>query len=239
MSFVMINIQNKWTLFSFFLCLSFISNTQVIERINYEKGALLFEDSFDKNLTEWEIETDTLRNTKIGIINKKLIIDVDCGATVWLNKKLSGNLLIEYKRKVIMENGLNDRLSDLNQFWMANDPENLNLFTRKGTFSQYHNLKLYYFGIGGNTNTTTRFRKYLGTGERYLIKNLRDQKFLLKANKTYSIKTIVYNGVVKVFVDNKEYFSYFDKDPFKEGYFGFRTTQSRQEIDDIKIYRLK
>lgn len=218
-----------------------VLHSQVLnnKRVNYEKGELLFEDNFNTNLLNWKIETDTLRNTKIEIIDKKLIIDVDCGATIWLNKKLSGNLLIEYKRRVVMEDGVNDRLSDLNQFWMANDPKNSNLFTRNGTFAQYHALKLYYFGIGGNTNTTTRFRKYLGDGERYLIKDLREKQYLLKPNKTYAIKTIIYNGITKVFVDNKEYFSFLDKEPLKMGYFGFRTTESRQEIDDLKIYRLK
>ncbi|WNH10713.1 DUF6250 domain-containing protein [Thalassobellus suaedae] len=221
--------------------ISYTFNAQVKNEkiLIYQKDTLLFEDDFDKSLTEWKIETDTLRNTKIDIIDEKLIIDVDCGATIWLNKKLSGNLLIEYKRKVLMEDGANDRLSDLNQFWMAHDPENSNLFTRNGTFSQYHNLKLYYFGIGGNSNTTTRCRKYLGNGERYLIEDLREKKYLLEPNKTYVIQTVVYNGVTKVFVDNQEYFSFLDKEPLESGYFGFRTTESRQEIDDLKIYRLK
>jgi len=224
--------------------LNIITNSlyaQVINEmnINYQIDELLFEDNFSKNLSDWKIETDTLRNTNVEIKNEKLIIDVDCGATIWLNKKLCGNLLIEYTRRVVMEDGLNDRLSDLNQFWMANDTKNPNLFTRKGTFAQYHALKLYYFGIGGNTNTTTRFRKYLGNGERHLITDLRKKEYLLKPNKTYTIKTIVYNGVTKVFVDNKEYFSFLDKAPLKTGYFGFRTTESRQEIDNLKIYRLK
>jgi len=207
--------------------------------VNYQIDELLFTDNFDKNLSNWKVETDTLFNTKVEIENNKLIIDVDCGATIWLNKKLSGNLLIEYKRKVLIEGGINDRLSDLNQFWMANDPENSNIFTRNGTFAQYHTLKLYYFGIGGNTNTTTRFRKYLGDGERYLLEDLREKQYLLQPNKTYVIKTIIYNGMTKVYVDNKEYFSFLDKEPLKTGYFGFRTTESRQEIDDFKIYSLE
>ncbi|HMC00273.1 MAG TPA: DUF6250 domain-containing protein [Flavobacteriaceae bacterium] len=207
--------------------------------VNYQIDKLVFEDNFKETLSEWKIETDTLRNTKVEIKDEKLVINVDCGATIWLNKKLSGNLLVEYKRKVVIEGGINDRLSDLNQFWMANDPKNLNLFTRNGTFAQYHDLKLYYFGIGGNSNTTTRFRKYLGNGKRLLIKDLREKEYLLKPNKTYVIKTIIYNGIIKVFVDDKEYFSFLDNSPLRTGYFGFRTTESRQEIDDLKIYRLK
>tara|TARA_R110002050_G_scaffold261556_1_gene401680 strand:+ start:197425 stop:198129 length:705 start_codon:yes stop_codon:yes gene_type:complete len=224
------------------LCIiSYTLNAQVLNKksLGYQKGDLLFEDDFDKNLSNWKVETDTLRNTKIEIVDGKLIVDVDCGATIWLNKKLSGNILIEYKRRVVMKGGKNDRLSDLNQFWMANDPENSTLFTRNGTFSQYDNLELYYFGIGGNRNTTSRFRKYLGNGERNLFEDLRENEFLLKPNKTYYIQTVVYNGIIKVFVDNKEYFSFLDENPLKNGYFGFRTTESRHEIDNLKIYSLK
>ena len=133
----------------------------------------------------------------------------------------------------------NDRLSDLNQFWMAIDPLKENLFTRSGVFSEYDSLLLYYVGFGGNSNTTTRFRKYTGNGERVLLNDLTDKEHLLKPNKEYLIKIVVYDGLSKFFVDDKEFFSFRDINPITEGYFGLRTTQSRQEIDDFKVYRLK
>jgi hypothetical protein len=147
--------------------------------------------------------------------------------------------LIEYKRKVILDKGPNDRLSDLNQFWMATDPKNANLFTRTGVFAQYDSLLLYYVGFGGNTNSTTRFRKYNGKGDRVLMTDLKDKEHLLEPNKLYSIKITVYNGLTKFFVDDVEYFSFKDPEPLREGYFGFRATKSRQEIDDFRIYTLK
>jgi hypothetical protein len=48
-----------------------------------------------------------------------------------------------------------------------------------------------------------------------------------KHGKEVTQTTVVYNGVTKFFVGGKEFF------------FGFRTTQSRQEIDDFKVYQLK
>src|SRR5689334_22737511 len=80
----------------------------------YKKGKFLYKDDFDKDLKNWIIETQASKNSKVFIENQKLVMDVDGGATVWLNKRLSGNIMIEYKRKVIMNNGKNDRLSDLN-----------------------------------------------------------------------------------------------------------------------------
>lgn len=205
----------------------------------FEKGELLYKDDFDDDLKNWVVETPPSPNSKIETKDGKLVIDVDNGVTVWLNKKLSGNLLIEYNRKVIIADGKNDRLSDLNQFWMATDPRKENLFTRTGILEEYDSLRLYYAGIGGNNNTTTRFRKYQGNGERTLVFDYQDKEHLLQPNKNYFIQIVVYNGTTKLFVDGKEYFSFNDDKPLTEGYFGFRTVKSHQEIDNFRVYRLK
>jgi len=212
---------------------------QTKNELSYKRGKLLYKDDFDNGLKNWVVEIPSGPGSTVTVKEKKMLIDVDGGATIWLNKKLSGNLIITYNRKVIVDTGRNDRLSDLNQFWMAIDPRNENLFTRSGIFSEYDSLLLYYVGFGGNSNTTTRFRKYTGNGERVLLSDLTDQEHLLKPNKNYSIKIVVYDGLSKFFVDDKEFFSFQDTNSITAGYFGFRTTQSRQEIDDFKIYRLK
>lgn len=207
--------------------------------VPYKKGKLLYKDDFNLNFKNWICEAPSTPDSKIAVIDHQMVIDVDGGATVWFKKKLSGNILIEYNRRVIIGNGKNDRLSDLNLFWMATDPKNENLFTRTGVFSEYDSLQLYYVGFGGNTNTTTRFRKYTGNGERVLHSDSTDKAHLLEPNKDYSISITVLNGITKFFVNNEEFFSFKDTDPLKEGYFGFRTTQSRQAIDNFKIYKLK
>ncbi|GGK77647.1 DUF6250 domain-containing protein [Rufibacter glacialis] len=208
-------------------------------RAFYQKAELLYEDNFDSDLRNWVVEAQLSPSSKVHVQGGKLVLDVAGGATVWFNKKLSGNLLIEFKRKVLVGNGKNDRLSDLNQFWMALDPKNGNLFTRSGEFSQYDSLLLYYVGFGGNTNSTTRFRKYTGNGERVLYTDLTDTAHLLQPNKEYFITIVVKDGITKFYVDQEEYFSFQDPEPLREGYFGFRTVQSRQEIDDFKVYRIR
>lgn len=205
----------------------------------YKKVQLLYQDNFEEDMKNWVVETPDSPYSSVKIENGKLVIDVDHGATVWLNKKLSGNILIEYHRKVIMNDGHNDRLSDLNQFWMATDPRQENLFTRSGIFSEYHNLRLYYAGIGGNNNSTTRFRKYPGTGQRDLLFDLQDKQHLLQANKNYLIQIVVYNGSTRVYVDGEEYFFFIDNEPLTDGYFGFRTVKSHQQMDDFKVFKLK
>jgi rhamnogalacturonan endolyase len=206
----------------------------------YQNTSLLFQDAFTKMHSEqWIIETQKAMPAKVFVEAGYLIIDAEKDATVWLNKKLIGNLLIDFYRKVIMENGLHDRLSDLNFFWMAGDPKNSNLFTRKGLFREYDSLLLYYAGIGGNDNTTTRFRKYKGNGEKSILSEYTDAAHLLQPNTEYHFQIIVKDGLTQCWVDDQLYFSYQDPDPIHEGYFGFRTTKSRQSVSKLKIYQIK
>lgn len=176
--------------------------------------------------------------SKVHIKDGQLLLDTKGGVTVWLNKKLSGNIRIEYTRKVIIDTGRNDRLSDLNTFWMASDPKNNNLFTRNGVLESYDSLQMYYVGMGGNTNRTTRFRKYQGNGERTLLQEYKDTAHLLRPDKTYKIVIEVKDGVVSYAVNGEKYFEYNDPAVLKEGYFGFRSTKSRQAIDAIWIWQL-
>lgn len=205
----------------------------------FQTGKLLVKENFGGDLSRWTAETPDLAESKIGIIGGKLVVDVAAGATVWLKTPLSGNVLITYTQRVIMDHGVNDRLSDLNQFWMATDPRNENLFTRTGVFSQYDSLRMYYVGFGGNRNRTTRFRRYDGNGDRVMLKEYTDQGHLLKPNHSYQITITVFQGQTEFFVDGEKWFSYQDPHPLTHGYFGFRTTEARHQIDNFRVYRLK
>jgi rhamnogalacturonan endolyase len=199
-------------------------------------GKLLYADDFRGGLGQWVAEY-AMPGSAVSAGGGKLVIDVAGGATVWFRHKLSGNVLISYRRKVIMEQGRNDRLSDLNNFWMASDPANPNLFTRGGAFSEYDSLSMYYTGMGGNRNTTTRFRRY-GGGDRVLLGDLTDAAHLLQPNRDYAIQIAVYRGCTRMLVDGKPYFSYADPAPLREGHFGLRTTQSRHQIEDFEVRQL-
>jgi rhamnogalacturonan endolyase len=204
-----------------------------------KQGALLHADSFAQGLSRWVPEYRAGAGSSVAAAQGKLTMDVAGDATVWFKPELSGDVQISYRRTMLMRGGPNDRLSDLNQFWMASDPRNANLFTRDGTFAQYDALSLYYMGMGGNSNTTTRFRKYDGKGQRVLLGDLADSDHLLLPNREYQIDISVYQGCTRIAVDGETYFTYRDPEPLRKGYFGFRTTHSRQEITDFKVYRLE
>ena len=229
--------EMKAIVFIALYCLSFF-NTSYAQGAS--PGKLIFSDDFNKSLdsTVWVAEIAPQPDSKVYTSNGHLVMDTKGGVTTWLNKKLSGNIRIEYTRSVLVDSGRNDRLSDFNTFWMATDPKNTNLFTRKGILESYDSLRLYYVGMGGNTNSTTRFRKYEGNGDRTLLKEYKDSAHLLQPGKAYTIVIEINKQTVRYSVNGEVFFEYNDPAILKEGYFGFRSTKSRQSVDWIKVYRL-
>lgn len=211
---------------------------------SYRIKKRLFQDNFDQKLdtTHWFCELKQPSNNRAFVENGQLVVDVAKGATVWFTQKLKNNWLIEFDRMVVIDGGKNDRLSDFNLFWQATDPLSKNskkLFGRSPEFENYDSLSLYYIGFGGNTNTTTRFRKYQGTGEKTILQEYNDAEHLLKANKTYHCRLVMLRDTVFFYVDDVLFFTFKDTQPLKSGYFGFRTTQSRHKIDNFKVYRIR
>ncbi|OCX50679.1 methyltransferase [Mucilaginibacter sp. PPCGB 2223] len=203
-------------------------------------GQLLYSDNFTRplNTANWIIEMEPAPNSGVYTQNGALVLNTRKGVTVWFSQRLKGNIRIEYDRRVLVDTGKNDRLSDFNQFWGAADPNNASLFSRKGKLEDYDALSLYYIGMGGNTNKTTRFRKYLGDGTKPLIQEYTDAAHLLQANKSYHISIIVKDGTTSYWVDGQCYFTYADAKLLNDGYFGFRSTWSRQEVKNFRVYRL-
>ena len=95
---------------------------------------------------------------------------------------MSGKVTIEYDACVVVE-AEGDRLSDLNCFWMASDPQYPdNIWKREkwrnGIFLNCYSLQLYYMGYGGNHNSTTRFRRY--DGNEAAVTNAKARPAILK-----------------------------------------------------------
>lgn len=205
---------------------------------------LLYEEDFDDNLDAWQVEQ--MEGGSSILKDSKLEIDDVAGCTIWYKKELSGPIMIEYDTYIIDEGGANDRVSDMNCFWMATDVENPeNLFaksaSRHGKFSNYDNLRLYYMGVGGHDNTKTRFRRYVGNGERPLLKehDFTKNEYLLEPNKNYHIRIIAYNNLIQYYRNGVKMIDLYDDDPYTSGYFGFRTVNNHMTIDNFKVYRLK
>lgn len=199
---------------------------------------IIFSDDFKKDKKNWVCEFETPATSSMKIEDGKLDVVATAGGTIWCKNKLQGNIMITYNVTVVYTGGKNDRVSDMNTFWMASNPSSQNMFNQSGKFESYDKLQLYYAGIGGHENQMTRFRKYDGIGGKDILKEFTDKEHLLVGNQKYTIKIIVNNGLVQYFVNTILFWEYKDASPYNEGYFGFRTYISHQVYENFKVYQL-
>jgi hypothetical protein len=202
----------------------------------------LYSDDFTHGLDHWSTELEN--GGKVTADNGSLDIDVPAGCTVWFKQELTGPVAIEYDATAIKAGGENDRVSDLNCFWMArnrDEPASPLAKPRTGKFADYNDLLTYYVGYGGNTNTTTRFRRYIGDkDQRPLLPehDLQDAPHLLTANKTMHIRLVAAGSTVQFFRDGEKVFDFHDDKPYTAGWFGFRTVKSHLRISGFRVYRI-
>jgi len=211
---------------------------------------ILFQDDFSGDLSRWVVEQTPSGKTQV--IEGELDIDDAPGAqdkggcTVWFKEKISGPVRITYDATMVQKGGPNDRISDLNCFWMASDSKNPeNLFVgskeRSGNFKKYDSLKTYYVGYGANENATTRFRRYPRQRDDKPLKpefDLSDPKFMNVPNKTLKIELVADGKKIQFLRDGELIFTYDDPEPYGVGWFGFRTTRSHIRFDNFKVTRI-
>ena len=194
-----------------------------------------YRDDFTHGLEQWVVEQ--MPGGTVTVQDGAMVINDVGGCTVWLRAPLSDPVAIRYEITVVSAGGPHDRVSDLNCFWMAQDPRAPgNLLApghhRTGAFGTYDSLLTYYVGYGGNDNTTTRFRRYDGTGARPLLPqyDLKAPHFLLISNHAYQIELVARFGTVEFWRDHERIFSFQDPNPLEKGWFGIRTVHSHLVI---------
>ena len=200
----------------------------------------LFSDEF-KNLDQWVVEQ--MPGGKVEARDGVLFIHDAEGCTVWFRPKLRVPVSIQYDA-VVRSKG---RISDLNCFWMASDPaQPADLFhsrprARTGVFTEYDALQTYYVGYGGNSNSTTRFRRYQGNGAKPLLPehDLREKRFLLEGDHVYHLELIAQDGVAKFIRDGEVLFNFHDVQPLTAGWFGLRTVNADIEIRNFRVLGLE
>ncbi len=208
----------------------------------FSVGPVLFHDDFAGPSTQWVTELEHGGTVDVG--HGRMDVDVPAGATVWFKQPIDGPVLVQYRATAIGWGGPNDRVSDLNCFWMARDARNpTDLFAvhRTGKFADYNELLTYYVGQGGNGNTTTRFRRYVGSPTtRPLLPqhDLRDAADLLTANAEQTIQLVADGHVIQYYRDGKRVFELDDPRPYTSGWFGLRTTASHLRVRDFTVRRL-
>ena len=208
-----------------------------------EFGEVLYSDDFDAGLDNWQIEAE--KPGRIDAANGVLDIDVPAGVTLWFKPKLQGPVAIEFEATAVAAGGPNDQVSDLNVFWMANNPDGTEPVygaPRSGAFAQYDNLRTYYVGLGGNRNTTTRFRRYVGDpAQKPLLPqhDLSARSAMLVPNRKQTIVLIANGTNVEFRRDGQPLLRMMDREPYTAGWFALRTTFSHLRIRALRVYSLE
>jgi hypothetical protein len=223
---------------------------QAVADARFHAGKVLYADDFSHGLDAWRVEMEPDRNGTAGTVTAKdgvLDIDVPAGVTVWLRRELDGPVMIQYEATVVSAGGANDRVSDLNSFWMATDPKSPgDIFARarSGKFAEYNSLDMYYVGLGGNGNTTTRFRRYIGDEvERPLLPEndlsvAEHPEKGIVANRTQTVTLIADGGLIQYWRDGVKIFEMTDARPYTKGWFGIRTTKNHMQVRNVRVVRL-
>jgi hypothetical protein len=205
-------------------------------------GRVLFADDFNHGLANWQIEAE--QPGRIAAANGVLDIDVPAGVTLWFKPHLQGPVAIQFEATAVSAGGPNDKVSDLNVFWMANNRDGVQPVyarPRSGAFAAYNDLLTYYVGLGGNRNTTTRLRRYIGDPVlRPLLPehDLTGRSAMLVANKAQTIMLIANGRAIEYRRDDKPLFELDDPAPYTQGWFALRTTYSHLRIRHLRISRL-
>ena len=199
-------------------------------------------DDFDSELSQWIVELE--QGGSVTAERGTLDINVPAGATLWFKQELSSPVAITFEAIAVDAGGPNDRVSDINTFWMARNQDGTAPFTqqRSGAFAEYNNLLTYYVGLGGNWNTTTRFRRYIGHAElRPMLPehDLSSADALLTANQKQTIVLVANENRIQYWRDGVRLLYYDDPAPYTRGWFAIRTTRSHLRIERLRIHRLE
>ncbi len=210
-------------------------------RERWRRGRRLHADGFRHGLDQWALEAE--KPATVGVRDGVLDIDTPAGLTLWFRPELVGPVMIEYQAQAVSAGGPHDRVSDLNAFWMARDAsgESPLATPRTGAFADYDTLKTYYVGQGGNGNTSTRFRRYVGRpGERPLLPRhdhaAADE--MLVANRWQTVRLVADGGLIQYWNDGRKLFELDDDQPYTRGWFGLRTTWSHLRVRRFGVYAL-
>ena len=207
---------------------------------DYRATKLLHADDFDNGLDSWQVEQQP--GGTVQIKDGKLVIEDAGGCTVWFKQKLEAPVLVEFDATMIKAGGKHDRVSDLNSFMMAIDPENEDLLAggekRGGKFGRYNALRLYYVGYGANDNTTTRFRRYPGNGSKPLLPE-HDLEGKHKPNMKRRVQIMVADGTYQYWIDGERIYHIKDDEPFTQGWFGLRTVRNHMHVERFRVWRVE
>ena len=196
----------------------------------YKIGKLIVTDKLDNHqqfASQWVVQQSKIDDslTRYAKIEAgKLQVEDPRGTTIWFKQKFEGPIMISYKvtAPLAFTKGNDIMPRDINQFWMANTPTDINVYAKgglfdstkyNGEFKPYDDLLTYYASTGGGNlttnNRTVRMRRYPrsinGKLADHLGLNNRDDdtNFLIVPDKEHTIQLVAANDIVQYIFDGK------------------------------------
>ena len=124
----------------------------------------------------------------------------------------------------------------------SRNPADLFAVSRTGKFADYNPLLTYYVGLGGNSNTTTRFRRYVGDPVNRPLRPeddlSRQRQDMIVPNQSQTIDLIACNNLIQYYRDGHKLFELLDTHPYTSGWFAFRTTKNHVQFRSFRIFQL-
>lgn len=218
-------------------------------------------DDFRQGVTQWRIEAQDPR-TEVKAEQGVLRWHAPAGLSLWWHAPLKGDWAVRFTATPLPapESAgpkLAGRVSDLNMFWNASDadaPASLPR-SRDGAFKSHDTLRAYYAGFGANGNTTTRWRRYDGKGQRVLLDGFADPPEAepgdrrgpmtpatrLSAGQPIHVQIVSRQPTpadpitLRWSANGHELFAWSDPQPLLAGGFALRSTASAFEIRDFQV----
>lgn len=216
-------------------------------------------DDFRTGLTHWRVEAEDPRavvTAQGGVLD----ITTPAGLSLWWREPLAGDYAIRFTAEALpapdSAGPHAGRLSDLNMFWNAREPDGSAPRERSGRFASYDTLAAYYVGFGANGNTTTRLRAYDGQ-LRQLLAGFADAGIAeagelpmapftrLHPGRRLQIEIVSRHPTaadpvhLRWQVDGQPVFTRAAPAPRLSGWFALRTTASRLQVRNFEILQCR
>jgi hypothetical protein len=190
-------------------------------------GKLLYADDFRHGLSSWKVEME-----ESGRVSTKAGRSTRCtaGVTVWFRPRLEGPVMIQYQATVVSAGGPNDRVSDLNSFWMATDPRSPDdLFARMQREAPVHFSPQRNLPDEGGFWSITRFDDVRAVSRDH--RTFSSERYLCRATPLQGHhrqqdpnRTLIADGhLIQYWCDEEKIFEMTDPQPYTSGWFGIRT----------------
>jgi hypothetical protein len=209
-------------------------------------NASILTEDFSGGMADWYVEG----GRGVEVRDGRLMVDADPAepkpdgssgdaCTVWNRMRIAGDLRIEFE--VMIEHSYPGK-NNINFFLFytmpdGTSPEASTRKRRDADYADYHRLNGYIFTFvnARNESKQARIRIRRCPGFRLLSETF---SYSSQPGHLYRIAIVRRGGTLEFFVDGELRLSAHDDAPLTEGYFGFRTFQTRLWFDNLTIRRL-